>query len=316
MTDPLPPGADDDTDDEDAIAQLLLADAMAEPSAEPGMGEPQQPDMGDPMTTPNQPPAQPATGAPSAQPATDPPSPSPQSQPQPPAQPAMGAPAGSGKTYATGANGEDLGYPLHTPVAEMTAKEEAAYWRHKARLHEDRWKGVADYDAVKDKAAQYDRLVATQQTEHEKAVAAARAEGRADALQQAGGQVVDFAVRAAAAGRMSKEAVDGLLGHLDRSRFVDSVTGAVDADKVYQFIGSIAPTPVASADPTAGTPTGQPGVAAPGAGALGTPSTATPPRGPDFGQGQPSSSRPTGLAAGAEIARQRFAKTGGKPQQQ
>ena len=256
-------------------------------------GEPAQPA---PAPTPP-PPAPPApVPAPPPAPAAAP--------PQPPAPPATGQSASSGKQYAAGPNGEDLGYPVNTPVAEMTAKEEAAYWRHKSRQHEDRWKSVQDYDDVKAKATQYDQLVATQQTDHERAVAAAREEGRSTALQEAGGQVVEAYVRAAATGRMSKEAVDSLLAHLDRARFIDKKTGAVDADKVYELVGSLAPAPTAQ---PVGAPAPTPGQAAGVPGAPVVPATVpTPAGGPDFGQGKPASARPSGLAAGAEIARARF----------
>jgi hypothetical protein len=161
---------------------------------------------------------------------------------------------------------------------------------------------MSDYDQLKATADEYQRLVTASQTEHERAVAEARRQGHATALAEAGGQLVEQWLRAAAAGRLPEESVNALLAGLDRSRFLNQ-QGGVDTDKVYALVNSVAIAQPAPAAPAAGTP-GQP---APAAQPVQPPPPAAPPRGPDFGQGNPGSARPTGLAAGREIARQRFA---------
>jgi hypothetical protein len=206
----------------------------------------------------------------------------------PPATPA--ADAGQGDT------GDGDGFPANTPISEMTAKQQVAYWRTQSRRHEDRVKAMSDYDKYKDSYDEYQRLLTASQTEQEKAVAEAHRQGRATALAEAGGQLVEQWVRAAAAGRLADESVNALLAGLDRTRFLHA-NGGVDTDKVYQFVGSIAPAPAPPADGASAQP--PPPAAAP---------VVTPARGPDFGQGQPSSARPSGLEAGREIARQRFGK--------
>jgi hypothetical protein len=177
----------------------------------------------------------------------------------------------------------------------MTAKQQAAYWKAQARKHEDRVKGMSDYDKYKEAFDEYQRLLTASQTEQEKAVAEARRQGRTEALKETGGQLVEQWVRAAAAGRLAEESVTALLTGLDRSRFLHE-NGGVDTDKVYQFVGSIAPAAAPVQPDGQGVPVNpaQP------------PVTAAPTRAPDFGQGTPSSARPSGLAAGREIARQRF----------
>lgn len=199
---------------------------------------------------------------------------------------------------ATGSDNPD-GYPANTPLAQMTAEEQVAYWKHQARKHEDRVKSMADYDQLRQTADEYQRLVEASQTEHERAVAEARRQGHAEALAAAGGQLVEQWVRAAAAGRLPTESVNALLEGLDRTRFL-SRDGGVDTDRVYAFVNSLASVAApATVLAQQGAPV-QP--AAPAAAPV-----VTPTGGPDFGQGHPSSSRPSGLEAGREIARRRLA---------
>lgn len=180
----------------------------------------------------------------------------------------------------------------------MTAEQREAYWRHYARRNEDRLKQMSDYEDLKKVKESYDALVAASQTDQERAVAEARRQGHAEAMGQAGGRLVEAYVRAAAAGRLDDERVNALLDGMDRAKFLDQKTGEVATDRVYQFVHALAPAAPAPAVPATAPEAQQAAPAQP----------ATPPRGPDMGQGQPSTSRPTGLDAGREIARQRFAK--------
>jgi hypothetical protein len=307
MTDSTTPG-DDPGAFEDLVAELLLADAIASP--EPGTGDQQtQPDMGDHVTQPaTAPPAPAPVPAPPATPPAPPPGPAgPQFTAPPPAAPATPpAPAAPAPGNAVDpVTGEDLGYPDATQLSQMTGDQQVAYWKHKARKHEQRVESMRDYDKLRETAQAYEKLVAASQTDHERAIAEARSAARAEALAEAGGQLVEQWVRAAAAavGRFTQESVNALLENLDRSRFL-TPNGAVDTDRVYAFVGSIAPAPAAPAAPAAA-PTGQ--MPQPGQPATVTaPAVAAPPRGPDFGQGNPGTPKPNGLAAGREIARQRF----------
>lgn len=108
----------------------------------------------------------PIMGAEDAPPPADvPPSDSPPADP-PPANggdPTGGA-SGQSKSGATPPV-DDKGFPEGTPVAEMTAEQQAAYWKHQARKHEERARSRADYDDVKKKAAEYDKYVESQKTE-------------------------------------------------------------------------------------------------------------------------------------------------------
>lgn len=227
------------------------------------------------MTYPAQPPAQPAAQPPaSAPPATA----------QPPAQPAA-APV-QPPAPATPPALNDLGFPTGMPVEQMTADQQAAFWKHQSRSWEGRYKALPpDLNDQLAKAAEYDRLKAATQTDHERAIEAARAEGRALALRENAGRLVE-AHFAAVLPHLSEQERGDLLAGLDRNYFLGA-DGNVDAAKIGQFAGRLAPAPANTPQPP------------------GAPAGALPPR-VDTGQGNAGApARPTGLAAGAEIARKR-----------
>lgn len=200
-----------------------------------------------------------------------------------------------------GQNGPD-GYPVNTPLVEMSMEQQTAYWRHHARRHEQRVKDMADYDQLKADKAKYDELISASQTEHEKAIEEARRQGASEAAAKAGDRLVEAYFHAAAVGRLDEDRVNALLDGIDRKRFL-AQNGEVDTARVYAYVGNFAPATAPAQPAAAGTPGAQPTTPA-------TPNpaeqVAIPPRVTDFGQGQPASAKPSGLAAGAEIARKRF----------
>ena len=44
----------------------------------------------------------------------------------------------------------DKGFPADTPLSEMTAEQQTAYWRDKAQKHEKTWKSVIDKNLTPD----------------------------------------------------------------------------------------------------------------------------------------------------------------------
>lgn len=192
----------------------------------------------------------------------------------------------------------------------MNSEQQVAYWKYQSRRHEDRVKAMADYDTLKSAYDEYQKLVTASQSDQEKAVAEALRKGRTEAMAESGSKLVEAYVRAAATGRLPDETVATLLQGLDLGKF--HTNGEVDTARVYQFVGSFAPT-VAAAPPVP-SPEAAPGTAAPAAPTPPAPAPA-PPRMPDFGQGQPTTAKPTGLEAGREIARLRFAQSKPQPKQ-
>jgi hypothetical protein len=157
-----------------------------------------------------------------------------------------GGSGGDGDSSSGGSGEGDHGFPAGTPVAEMTEKQQAAYWKFQSRKHEARAEARKDYDDVKAKAAQYDALAAASKTEQERAVEAAKDEAsqtaRAEERAKAAVRLVDAEMRATAAVKgVDGEKLKVVLEPLDRTKFLDS-EGEVDTDKVVAFIAGIAPS--------------------------------------------------------------------------
>lgn len=154
----------------------------------------------------------------------------------------------SGQQDTTGQQGNGRGFPDNTPVAEMAAGEQVAYWKHQARKHEGAFKDLGkrygDYDKIAERAQQYDALLASTQTDQERAVAEARtaaaAEARTAAVQEFGGQLVAAQLHSALAGRLDPAQIEGLVEGVDPHRFLTD-TGVVDADKVTKWVDRVAP---------------------------------------------------------------------------
>lgn len=180
------------------------------------------------------------------------------------------APQDSGEQSPAAAEGAPGGFPASTPLAEMTADQREAYWKHQARKHEDRSKATADYDAIK---AELATLKAATQTDAEKAIEAAKTEAAAQAEERVrkslAPRLVAAEFRAACAGRISDERLAAILEPLDTTKFLAG-DGEVDTDKVKAFVDGIAPASDGK-------------------------------KWPDMGQGRRQSQKATGVDAGREL---------------
>jgi hypothetical protein len=90
---------------------------------------------------------------------------------------------GSGSQTGSGGSGSsnDTGFPKDTPVAEMTDKEQAAYYKHQARRHEERNRGLLGDrtpEQLKKDLEAFEKFQREQQTPAEQALNAARDEGK------------------------------------------------------------------------------------------------------------------------------------------
>lgn len=134
--------------------------------------------------------------------------------------------------------------PDNTPEAPTDTVDLAAEvekWKAQARKHEERAKANAKA------AKELDELRASTMSDQEKAVADALAQGRAEALAESAGRLVDAEIRVKAAGRLGDEALELLTASLDRSKFLDA-DGSVDTAAVAAFVEGITPAP--QPDPT------------------------------------------------------------------
>jgi len=143
--------------------------------------------------------------------------------------------AAADQAAAEKAAADAKGFPESTPIAEMTAEQQAAYWKHQARKHEDAAKARKDYDEV---VAERDRLKAATQTEAEKAVEEAKAAARKEALLESAPKLVAAEFKAELKGKRTPEQITALLEPLDLKRFLTD-TGEVDTDKVSQYAAGL-----------------------------------------------------------------------------
>lgn len=111
---------------------------------------------------------------------------------------------------------------------------EVEKWKALAQKHEQRAKSNAE------KAKGYDELKASQMTEQEKAVEAAKAEARAEAIREAAPRLVSAEFRAALAGRRTPAEVSELIEDLDLSKYLNEA-GEVDAERVAKKAELLAP---------------------------------------------------------------------------
>lgn len=110
---------------------------------------------------------------------------------------------------------------------------EVEKWKALAQKHEQRAKSNAE------KAKGYDELKASQMTEQEKAVEAAKAEARTEAIAEVAPRLVAAEFRAALAGRRTAEQVAELIEDLDLSKYLTD--GDVDTERVAKKADLLAP---------------------------------------------------------------------------
>jgi hypothetical protein len=131
------------------------------------------------------------------------------------------------------------GYPSDTPVAEMTADQQAAYWKAQARKHEARVKQAPTPDELKvmrEAMTELDELRSASMGELERAVASAKAEGATAAAEEFRLKLVAAEFRYAAAGHLEPEELTELIDPLDLRKFLDD-NGDVDTEKVSAWVG-------------------------------------------------------------------------------
>lgn len=124
---------------------------------------------------------------------------------------------------------EDLGFPLNTPVAEMTEGQQAAYWRNESKKQQRIAESRKDYDAIKQER---DTLVATHTSEEEKAIADAKAAGLAEGTAKNLKTAVRGHLRALTLRPV--EEIDSALEFIDVSKFAGA-DGDLDDAKLEAF---------------------------------------------------------------------------------
>lgn len=135
---------------------------------------------------------------------------------------------------------EDRGYPLNTPVADMTAEQQIAYWKYHSRKHENALKDAGDLEELRARAARADELEAQHATESQKAAKKAADEAVAAERKRLAPSLVAAEFRAAAKGVLTDEQRDALLEDLDLTKYL-TAKGEVDVEKVTNKVAAFAP---------------------------------------------------------------------------
>lgn len=131
------------------------------------------------------------------------------------------------------------GFPAETPIEQMTAEQQAAYWKFQARKHENEAKSRADYDDLKAKADELAQLKAANQTEQERALDEAREEARRQGENIGAERYLKDAVtsRFQFLTGKSDEDVAKAFAHVDAHSFVND-EGDLDIDALKEFAGT------------------------------------------------------------------------------
>ena len=137
------------------------------------------------------------------------------------------------------------GFPANTPVADMTAEQQAAYWRTQSQKHEGRNKDLLAItggrygDDLRNELAAAEAARRDKLSADERAVEDARAQAREEATREFGPRSVRAAFNLLL-GDMPQQERDAEIDLLDLSKFLNS-DGDVDTDKVRRLADKIAP---------------------------------------------------------------------------
>lgn len=166
-----------------------------------------------------------------------------QQEPPKPAPPAQTPPAAGREPLPSG----EHGYPPDTPTADMTTEQELAYWKHRSRGHEDKWKQVVNRNLTPDQVIemqqQLDEANRARMTDHQREVADARKAGEEDARSALMPQIVRSVIAAELARKapaITDADIQARTEYLDLTKFLTN-KGEVDTDKVANYAATLAP---------------------------------------------------------------------------
>lgn len=137
------------------------------------------------------------------------------------------------------------GFPADTPVAEMTDKQAAAYYKHQSRKHEERARsyrsaaGGKDPDELKGIVTEAEEARRGKLTVDEKALEDARKEGERAILADLAPKAVESAFKLLL-GDMPKAEIEAEIELLDLKKFLTE-DNQVDTDKVKARVQKIRP---------------------------------------------------------------------------
>ncbi len=137
------------------------------------------------------------------------------------------------------------GFPIGVPVADMTPEEQAAYWKDKARKHENRANayGGLTPKQVTELQQQLQDLQTAQMSETERAVEAAKQEaadaGRRAAVDEWQPKYREARMEAIAGKFLDEEQLSSFMAIVDTTKFIDADSGDIDRDAVMGHLTAL-----------------------------------------------------------------------------
>jgi len=152
--------------------------------------------------------------------------------------------AAAAKQAADEAAKKNLPYPEGKAVADMTAEEQAAYWKFHSQKHEQAWKGkLGEYtpEQVSEMAKRIEEIEAANLSDTEKAVKEAYERGKAEASADSANVAVRALIDARKASLDETEDADIIesLDLLDYTKFITD--GSVDSARLTKVLDRLAP---------------------------------------------------------------------------
>jgi hypothetical protein len=156
----------------------------------------------------------------------------------------QGGASGSGGQGGSGGQQEssDKGFPENTPLVQMTAEQQAAYWRHQAQKHEGRNRDLLAItggkfgDDLKNIITEHSQLKQATLTDSEKAIETAKAQTRAELASENVRAAFDLVLP----DDMPAEKKQDALEVLNLAAFL-TPDGRVDTAKVKAHAATLAP---------------------------------------------------------------------------
>lgn len=135
---------------------------------------------------------------------------------------------------------KDLGYPKDTPIAEMTDKQQAAYWKHHARKHEGTANARADYDDQKALADKWRAHEEANKKPEQKVVDQAAEQARLEERRKAAPRIVTAEFKSVAAEEgLAKNLLAVFLEDIDPLKYLDK-DGEPDTEKIEKRVKALA----------------------------------------------------------------------------
>lgn len=134
------------------------------------------------------------------------------------------------------------GFPDDTPLAEMSVDQREAYWKHKARKHENTVKALPkDLEAIKSDAEKWRQSQLTpDQAKDEELRNSIREEVRKDLLKQNAPKLVSAEFKTLVGDAIPAKTLKAFLDDMDHTKYITD-DGEVDTERVKNRVKDLVP---------------------------------------------------------------------------